>query len=446
MAAALAAALATAPSLRGEAVGDRTATRQFWEEIPASASTTLPREIKDDYWHGQFQRVNREVAGAEQPGIVFFGDSITWNWSLGARTGTAVWNERYAGLHAINMGNSGDITPVMLYRVTHGNLDFAAAQQPKVAVLLCGTNNFVVTRSAGGEVEWDLGADCPPEEVAAGVRAIAQVFRRRLPRTRVIMMGILPVANERKWTQCRQVNAINATFASNHGEVVFVDLQNLFLRADGSLDRRLFTDGTHLTPEGYREWAGGIAPLVADMMKSPPLDPVRIMCVGDAVTEGRDSSGCYRRYLDGILRRQGHLIDFVGTRTRHHDNRVEPDSYEFDPDHEGHWGRDSAWLAEHLPGLLARTTPDVTVIHLGTTEVVAGAAHAGPLTEEITGNISRVINVLRANNPHAKIVLAKIIPVRGKAEAVAMLNNKIARLGAVRSTKDSPVVVADLPA
>lgn len=48
------------------------------------------------------------------------------------------------------MGNSGDITPVMLYRVTHGNLDFPKDHQPKVAVLLCGTNNFVVTQSAGG--------------------------------------------------------------------------------------------------------------------------------------------------------------------------------------------------------------------------------------------------------------------------------------------------------
>jgi hypothetical protein len=39
------------------------------------------------------------------------------------------------------MGNSGDITPVMLYRVNHGNLDFPKGQAPRVAVLLCGTNN-----------------------------------------------------------------------------------------------------------------------------------------------------------------------------------------------------------------------------------------------------------------------------------------------------------------
>ena len=106
-------------------------------------------EIKDAYWHGQFQRVNQEVAGADEAEIVFFGDSITWHWSLGRRVGADVWDECYAKYNPINMGNSGDITPVMLYRVTHGNLDFKG-QQPKVAVLLCGTNNFVVTRAPGG--------------------------------------------------------------------------------------------------------------------------------------------------------------------------------------------------------------------------------------------------------------------------------------------------------
>ena len=43
------------------------------------------------------------------------------------------------------MGNSGDITPVMLYRTANGNVDFPKGQAPRVAVLLCGTNNYGVT-------------------------------------------------------------------------------------------------------------------------------------------------------------------------------------------------------------------------------------------------------------------------------------------------------------
>ena len=245
----------------------------FWDAIPPSPSTTLPKEIQDGYWRGQFQRVNREVAAANETKVVFFGDSITLNWSLGPSKGKEIWNEYFSKYNPINMGNSGDITPVMLYRVTHGNLDFPKGQHPKVAVLLCGTNNFVVTKSAGGKVEWDLGADCPPEGVAHGVRAIAQTFRRRLPQTRLIVMGILPVANAAKRAKCRRVNDHLAEINFDKDEVVYVDLWDKFVNSDGSLNKELFTDGTHLRTAGYRDWAAGIEPLIADRVSDKPNDP-----------------------------------------------------------------------------------------------------------------------------------------------------------------------------
>ena len=111
-------------------------------------STQAPTEIKDTYWHGQFQRVNKEVAAAENCQLVFFGDSITKDWTMLRQSGKKVWDERFAKYNPINMGNSGDITPVMLHRLRKGNLAFQSGREPRVAVLLCGTNNFVVTKSA----------------------------------------------------------------------------------------------------------------------------------------------------------------------------------------------------------------------------------------------------------------------------------------------------------
>lgn len=411
----------------------------FWDAVPVSPSTTVPREIQDAYWHGQFQRVNQEVAGADESKIVFFGDSITWHWSLGRRVGADVWNECYAKYNPINMGNSGDITPVMLYRVNHGNLDFAKGQEPKVAVLLCGTNNYVVTGSAGGRVKWDLGADCPPEDVAHGARAVAQCFRRRLPQTRVIMLGILPVSNKTKWDKCQKTNAQSAALASNKDEVIYLDLKDKLLQPDGSINKKLFTDGTHLSVEGYRVWAESMEPIVSEMMTAPALEPVKIMLIGDSITEGFDSSCSYRRYLDGMLRRSGHLIDFVGSRERHNDNRTEPDSYEYDVDHEGHWGKDSQWFAENMPGLLRDDAPDVAVIHIGTEDLLALSRTA----EEIVGNISKVIETLRSKNKTVKIVLAKLIPAEGKADEVETLGRRIAEYITSHSTVESPILMAD---
>lgn len=415
----------------------------FWDEIPLSPSTTRPAEVLDDYWNSEFHRVNREVADAQNTQLIFLGDSITWSWSLGPETGKEIWENQFAAYKPINMGNSGDITPVMLHRVTRGNLDFADGQHPKVAVLLCGINNLGVSQSAGGREQWHLGSHCPPADIANGIRAIAQVFRRRLPGTRLIMMATLPVSDDGNRAKCRQASAINAALVRNDNEVAFVDLQDKFLLPDGSLNKQLFTDGTHLTAEGYRIWAKGIEPLILKFMEAPPLKPVKIMLIGDSVTEGLDSDGSYRRYMDGMLRREGHLIDFVGSRRQHNDDKTEPDNYEYDVDHEGHWGKDSAWMAENLPRLLASNVPDVAVIHLGTEDILSSNAAAESLTDGILQNIGKLVDALRAKNGNVRIVLSTIIPVKGKESVVSLLNLKISRYVQSNSTRQCQVVLAD---
>jgi lysophospholipase L1-like esterase len=419
------------------------ASPDFWDEIPLSPSTMMPVKVQDDYWNGEFQRVNREVVAAQNARLVFFGDSITWSWSLGPATGREIWENQFKDHHPINMGNSGDITPVMLCRVTHGNLDFPEGKQPKVAVLLCGINNFGVTQSDGGKEKWDLGINCPPVDIANGQRALAQVFRRRMPQTRLILMAILPVADKVKWAKCQQVNATNAAMEYNGNEVAYVNLQDKFLLPDGMINRSLFTDGIHLTAEGYRVWAKGIEPLVQQFMDAPPLRPEKIMLIGDSITEGLDSNTSYRSYLDGMLRRSGRQIDLIGSRKKHNDDRTEPDSYQYDVDHEGHWGKDSAWMAENMPRLLTGKVPDVAVIHLGTEDVISSKADAEPLTDQIVRNINRVAEVLRSKNANVKIVLSKAIPMKGRGEVMDLLNVKISQYAQSHSTPRQPVVLAD---
>jgi lysophospholipase L1-like esterase len=244
----------------------------FWNKIPPSSSTTAPDRISDDYWHGEFERVNKAVAKAVGSQVVFFGDSITLGWSIGKAEGKTVWENQLANYHPINMGNSGDITPVMLYRATKGNLDFAKGQAPRVAVLLCGTNNYVVMQSDGGKVKWDLGMTTPPGEVADGVRAVAQAFRRKLPTTRVIVLGILPVKNPEKWAKCRETNRILASYRYPKDEVIFMNLEDRFLNAEGTIKPELFTDGTHLTPAGYTVMADALVPHIERLIAMGPVN------------------------------------------------------------------------------------------------------------------------------------------------------------------------------
>lgn len=245
--------------------------RDFWDPIPECSSTKAPGEIRDDYWRSQFERVNQEVAQSKDAQLVFFGDSITMSWTLLNGNGKAVWDQRFQKYQALNMGNSGDITPVMLYRATHGNLAFPPGKSPRVAVLLCGTNNYVVKQSDGGREKWDLGIDTPPREVADGVRAVAQAFRRQLPATRVILLGILPCKQPDKLPKCRETNRILAGYRYPKDEVVFLDLSDRFMNADGSLKAELYTDGTHLTPAGYVVMADALSPEIERLMALGPV-------------------------------------------------------------------------------------------------------------------------------------------------------------------------------
>jgi len=247
------------------------APRRFWDPVPPSPSATVPAQVNDAYWRGEFERVNKAVTEANGSQVVFFGDSITLCWSMANAEGKAVWENRLAKYKPINMGNSGDITPVMLYRITKGNLDFAQDQSPRVAVLLCGTNNFAVKQSDGGKEKWDLGIEAPAAEVADGVRAIAQVFRRKLPATRVIVLGILPVKDKVKWGKCRETNRILASYDYPKDEVVFMDLQDRFLNGEGSIKPELFKDGTHLTPAGYEVLADVLVPQIERLIKMGPV-------------------------------------------------------------------------------------------------------------------------------------------------------------------------------
>ena len=207
------------------------------------------------------------------------------------------------------------------------------------------------------------------------------------------MMALLPVADRAKWKLCQKVNAIQAAVTRDSTEVAFIDLQERFLQADGSINKSLFTDGLHLSAEGYQTWAKGIAAQVDEFMKAPPLKPAKIMLIGGAAIEGVDSANSCRCYLDGMLRRSGHHIDFIGSRHKHNGGKTEIDSYQFDPDHEGHSGKNFAWFAENMPRLLEQNTPHIAVLQPG--------------HDDIAKNITAVITALRAKNPEVKIVLAE---------------------------------------
>ena len=133
-------------------------------------STTKPVPFGPKWWYERHDKVNTRIAQGNVD-MVLIGDSITHSWD---DSGKKVWDEYYAPRNAVNLGFSSERTQNVLWRLDHGNIKGIS---PKLAMLMIGTNN---------------SGDNTPEEIADGVKAIVAKLRKKLPTTKILILGIFP--------------------------------------------------------------------------------------------------------------------------------------------------------------------------------------------------------------------------------------------------------------
>ena len=206
-------------------------------------------------WQAQFQgQLERAKKGGAN--VVFIGDSITIGW---VDAGKAEWAKRFEPLGAVDYGIGGDSTRQVLWRIGHGLLDDLA---PKLVVLKIGTNNLYGDHNAGTD-----------EEIARGIETVVKIVREKLPKTRVLLLGILPRQNEFFSSRIQRIDALLAKL--DDGKTVrFLDLGAHFQKTPGKGDvlPELFNeDRLHLSAKGYEVFADALQPLLDEMMKLPPL-------------------------------------------------------------------------------------------------------------------------------------------------------------------------------
>mmetsp|Transcript_25618 Transcript_25618/g.84344 ORF Transcript_25618/g.84344 Transcript_25618/m.84344 type:complete len:454 (-) Transcript_25618:139-1500(-) len=283
------------------------------EDAPANAAAhgrphAALAERRADAWavlHETFAREAREagVAGRPRCRVLFLGDSIT-EAMRGTQFGEAydelsqrkaVFDAAFPLQDARAFGISGDRSQHLLYRVTHGELEFR--HPPAVVVICVGTNN--IGRDADGASDTFLG-----------VRAVVLEVLRRLQGTRVLLTGVLPrgpakgnsmpslppapgetsmyarqedtpksaVEIDAKYGQpgihsavINDVNARLRAFAASSGELVhYVDCQECFLEKDGSkIIGRLMRDALHPSAAGMKAWFSVLLPAIDAVLLKP---------------------------------------------------------------------------------------------------------------------------------------------------------------------------------
>lgn len=213
--------------------------------IPLHSATT-PATRGAQRLVDRHERFN-EIAEEGGVDLVFLGDSITQGWE---RNGREVWEEFYGGRHAANFGIGGDRTQHVLWRIENGNFD---GIEPELIVLMIGTNN---------------SRDNTAPEIADGVTAIIQKLRIKLPRTRILMLAIFPRGQNPDNTRRANNEAANEVFMElADGRMIhYLDIGDVFINDDGTISAEIMPDYLHLSPAGYRLWAGAIEDDVARLL------------------------------------------------------------------------------------------------------------------------------------------------------------------------------------
>ncbi len=193
--------------------------------------------------------------------VVFVGDSITKKW---LDESGSLWADNYGDVDspfcALNLGVPGDRTDHVLYRLTSkadgglGNLDNATIQ-PKVIVLMIGTNNLFPPHSA--------------EQISAGIEVVAKRLRELRPDATLVICSILPSHSPAKNKQ--QIVPANETLpalADLLGDKVrFLNLYPAFLNEQGEKDQKFYVDGLHLNEKGYEVWHRQLMPVLKEILQ-----------------------------------------------------------------------------------------------------------------------------------------------------------------------------------
>lgn len=167
-------------------------------------------------------------------------------------------------------------------------------------------------------------------------------------------------------------------------------------------------------------------------------DPVRIMPLGDSITESSGGHASYRYWLWHELLDAGYHVDFVGSMYGVYNGQ--PLYSDFDQIHEGHWGWRVDEILAQILGWASTYDPEIILIHLGTNDIWQGQGVASTITE-----LGDLIAEIRLVNPTAKFLLAQLIPSSwgGHLDLIPDLNAQIPPLASSLTSPQSPIYVVD---
>jgi lysophospholipase L1-like esterase len=206
-------------------------------------SSLVPAPRTDEWAIAREKECIRRAKESKPAKVVFVGDSITQAWE---DPGKAAWEKFIAPMGALNLGNSGDRTENVLYRLAQAPL---TRLEPEHVFLLIGTNNLGHGTSNAAET-------------LAGVKAVAELLQAQCPKATVHIIEIFPRGEAFNGMRgdIGQINqALRAWVAVKKDPKLAIHaIGDAFVSPDGTISKDLMPDSLHLSPKAYEMWAAAV--------------------------------------------------------------------------------------------------------------------------------------------------------------------------------------------
>ncbi|AWS43416.1 ricin-type beta-trefoil lectin domain protein [Streptosporangium sp. 'caverna'] len=150
---------------------------------------------------------------------------------------------------------------------------------------------------------------------------------------------------------------------------------------------------------------------VANVASAESNGGVRVMPLGDSITDGLTVQGGYRINLWQKLVADGYKIDFVGS-------MFNGPSSLGDHDHEGHSGWRIDQIDANIVNWLRTYTPRTVLLHIGTNDMFQNAAGA-------PARLGTLLDRITSTAPDTEVFVSTIIPLSGADSAVRTFNAAI---------------------
>ncbi len=243
-------------------LGSAFANANHQTDLPETVKPVIdeaPTKAHSYDWMARHQAVVDRVKKGNVD-MLLVGDSITHMWGGDPQPGGPgqfLWDKYFGSRNAVNLGFGWDRTQHVIWRLQNGEID---GIHPKLAIVMIGTNNMGSNSS---------------DDIATGVDTIVHTLRKKMPRMKILLLGIFPRDHNADTPMRKQIMEVNDRISvlGKERNITYLDLGSIFKQPDGTISSDIMGDYLHPTPKGFQMWAEAMEPTVAKLFGDKPRDP-----------------------------------------------------------------------------------------------------------------------------------------------------------------------------